>query len=251
MLMGNTIGIHQQTGVVSAYVATPPPDVICKGAILVLHDIWGVTAHIKSVADRFAGIGYYAMAPDLLFANPEKRQQAEEVQKQLFSADPAARAEAMKKFRVLLGSTQTPQFASMTFSKLESCFEYVYNQPVVRQKVGVVGFGFGGTYAYSLAVRDSRLRAAVPFDGHEAYHELELRHISCPIMAFYGHREGVAKELENITPHMIRAGIRFTPVVYNEAGPSFFNDTNPVTYNARAADDAWHRMVSFLRLALA
>lgn len=250
MLMGDIIGIHQQTGVVSAYVATPPLDVTTRGAILLLHDIWGLTDHIKSVADRFAAVGYYVMAPDLLFTNPEKRQQADELQKNLLASDHETREKAVAKFRELLASTHTPQFASMTLSKLEACFEYVYNQPVNRQKVAVVGFGFGGTYAYSLAVRDSRLRAAVPFYGHAAYHELELRHIACPIMAFYGGGEGVSRELAGLTPHMAHAGVRFTPITYDDAGTSFFNDTNSVTYNRVAAEDSWHRLVGFLRTVM-
>jgi carboxymethylenebutenolidase len=101
-----------------------------------------------------------------------------------------------------------------------------------------------------LAVRDSRLRAAVPFYGHAAYHELELRHIACPVMAFYGRRDGVTQELADIVPHMAHAGVRFTPVVYDDAGPSFFNESIAATYNRTAAEDSWHRLVSFLRLAL-
>jgi len=252
MLMGNMIGIHQQAGVVMAYVATPEPDVICHGAVIVLHDIWGLTDHIKSVADRFATLGYYVLAPDLLFATAEKRAQAVEMQKDLFSVQTEVREAAIRKLQTLLTSTQTPQFASLTLARLESCFEYVYNQPVVRQKVAIVGFGFGGTYTYSLAVRDSRLRAAIPFYGHAAYHELELRHISCPILAFYGARDGRSvRELATLGPHMLHAGVQFTPVIYDDAGPSFFNESNSATYNHEAATDSWHRTVNFLRLTMA
>src|SRR4051812_29512353 len=114
MLMGSMIGIHQQAGVVMAYVATPAPDVICHGAIIVLHDIWGSTDHIKGVADRFAALGYYVLAPDVLFTSDEKRARASEMQKNLLSAEPDVRNEAVRKLRTLLMSTQTPQFASLT-----------------------------------------------------------------------------------------------------------------------------------------
>lgn len=246
------IGIHQQAGVVSAYTAMPARDVACRGAVIVLHDIWGLTDHIKGVADRFASTGYYAIAPDLLFTTAEKRKVAEEVQKSFDAAHSTSteRADAIRKFRALLASTQTPQFTSLALSRLESCLEYIYNQPIVRQKVAVVGFGFGGTYAYSLAVRDSRLRAAVPFYGHAGYHELELRHIACPILAFYGGLDAVTRELTTLVPNMVRAGVHFTPVIYDNAGPSFFNDANSATYDRQSAEDSWHRLISFLRLSL-
>jgi carboxymethylenebutenolidase len=245
--MGDMIGIHQQAGVVSAYVAKPPEAVPCRGAIMVLHDIWGLTDHIKGVADRFAAIGYYSIAPDMLYTTDEKRKMAEVVMHALASPRHEERELATKGLRTLLASTQTPQFTSLTLSRLEACFEYVYNQPLIHQKIAAVGFGFGGTYTYALAVRDSRLRGAIPFYGHAGYHELELRHIACPVLAFYGGKDMVTNELIRLAPRMMRAGIRFTPVIYDDAGPSFFNDSNYATYNEHAASDAWHRMTSFLR----
>src|ERR1700753_1203640 len=47
----------------SAYVA--PPETAGGSAILVLQEAFGVNHHIRSVADRFAGAGYLAIAPEL------------------------------------------------------------------------------------------------------------------------------------------------------------------------------------------
>lgn len=250
MLMGNTIGIHQQAGVISAYAAMPPEDVICRGAVIVVHDIWGVSDHIKSVADRLAAAGYYAVAPELLFMTPEKRKLADEIQQGIRSTDHKVQQEHMAKFRALVASTQTPQFESLTLSRLETCFEYVYNQPIARQRVSMIGFGFGGIYTYALAVRESRLRSAATFYAHmHNYLELELRHIACPIIAFYGGQDAGVQELKKIETHMVHAGVRFTPVVYDHAGPSFFDETNDATYDEKAAIDAWRRLTNFLRIA--
>lgn len=248
--MGNMIGIHQQSGVISAYLATPTNAVQYHGAVIVVHEIWGVTDHIKRVADRFATAGYYALAPDLIFASDDKRTQSIEIQKELFSSDEAERATALPQFRALMASTQTPQFASITLARLEACFEYVYNQPLVHQRVGVVGFGFGGSYAYALAVHEPRLRAAVSFYGHAAYHELELRHITCPVLAFYGEKDSVTLDLRQLKPNMQRAHVNFTPVIYRGVRSAFFNDTIPGIYNSTAANDAWRRTTNFLRSAL-
>src|SRR5262249_34286622 len=36
-----------------------------RAGVLVLQEIWGVNAHVRDVADRFARLGYLAVAPDL------------------------------------------------------------------------------------------------------------------------------------------------------------------------------------------
>lgn len=249
MLMGTMIGIHQQAGTIAAYVTTPPAEIQRRGAVIVVHDIWGLTDHIKDVTERLASAGYCAIAPDFLFMTPEKQRLAEEIQRGLMSKHHEVRNKAMRDFRALLASTQTPQFTSLTLSRLESCFEYVYNLPAVFHKVAAVGFGFGGTYTYMLAVHDSRLGAAVPFYGHASdYLEMELRHITCPILAFYG--KDSSQELAVLTPRMAKAGVRFAPVMYEDAGASFFNDTNPATFNRVDAEDAWHRLTAFLHTSL-
>ena len=47
----------------SAYQATPPTPP--KGGLVVIQEIFGVNAHIRSVCDRFAADGYVALAPAL------------------------------------------------------------------------------------------------------------------------------------------------------------------------------------------
>ena len=41
------------------------PDGASKGGLVVLQEIFGVNHHIRNVADRFAGLGYTAVAPAL------------------------------------------------------------------------------------------------------------------------------------------------------------------------------------------
>lgn len=46
------------------YLAEPTGE--CKGGLIVIHEVWGLSDHIKDVTDRFAAEGYLALAPDLL-----------------------------------------------------------------------------------------------------------------------------------------------------------------------------------------
>lgn len=246
--MGNMISIHQQAGKIDAYMATPQKTMTFRGAVIVVHEIWGLTEHIKRVADRVATQGYFALAPDLFSSTMANRRPSESLQKDLFSADERVRYNAQPKLRALIGPTQTPQFTSMALSRLSSCFEYMYNQPLVHQKVIVMGFGMGGTYAYSMAIRESRLKGVVAFYGHNQYLTPELRHIKCPILAFYGEKEhNLVKELNSLVPRMKQAEVDFKPVVYGKTGHAFFNDSNPFAYHSGAAEDAWRRVVAFLR----
>jgi carboxymethylenebutenolidase len=245
--MGKMIAIHQQSGTVQAYLTFPEKAVVFRGAVIVLHEIWGLTEHIKSVADRLAAEGYYVLAPDLYSGKDRDRRLSEETQKAIFSTDEQVRYAAQPKLRALLAPTQTPQFTLLALSRLSSCFEYMYNQPLVHQRVSVVGFGLGGNYTYSMAMREPRLKAAVAFYGRAKYVVPELRHIACPIMSLQGGKDStVMAGLDELTEHMKQAGVSYRSVVYRDSGHAFFNDTNSFAYNKPDAEDAWHRLVTFL-----
>jgi carboxymethylenebutenolidase len=246
--MGEMIKIHQQSGTVQAYLAVPQKATRYNGAVIVGHELWGLTEQIKQVADRFAAQGYYALAPDLYSTDKENRRPSEELQRELFSPSEHVRYNAMPKLRAMIAPTQTPQFMSLALSRLASCFEYAYNQPLVHQRVAMVGFGLGGNYAFSMAMREQRLKGVVSFYGHAPRITAELRHIRCPILAFYGKKEqSLYKELNTLAPRMKMAGVDFKAIVYANAGHAFFNDANSFAFSPSAADDAWRQTVSFLR----
>ena len=46
-----------------AYAAQPPGDT--RGLVVVVQEIFGVNDHIRSVVDRYAELGYMAVAPSL------------------------------------------------------------------------------------------------------------------------------------------------------------------------------------------
>jgi carboxymethylenebutenolidase len=242
------ISIHQQSGKIDAYLASPLQTVAFRGAVIVVHEIWGLTPQIKHVAERLATQGYFALAPDLYSSSMANRRPSDELIKELFSPDDRVRYAAQPKLRTLIAPTQTPQFTSMALSRLASCFEYMYNQPLTHQRVIILGFGLGGNYVYGLALREPRLKGAISFYGQASYITSELSHISCPILAFYGEKEhSLTRELPKMIPKMRAAGVNFEPVVYGDVGHAFFNEDNPFAYSPGAASDAWHRVLGFIR----
>lgn len=245
--MGEMIGIRQQSGTIDAYAAVPQKSAHFSGGLIIAHELWGLTGQIMRTADRFAAQGFYVLAPDLFSSDKVKRRPSEQLQHELFSPNERVRYAAMPKLRAMIAPTQTPQFTLLAISKMESCFEYLYNHPLVHQKVAAIGYGLGGTHTISLAMREQRLRAAVSYYGHSPRITAELRHIKCPIIAFYGKQEkSLAREIQSTAAHMLQAGVDFNSIIYEGAGHAFFNDENGYAYNQTAAEDSWQRTLSFL-----
>jgi len=199
---------------------------------------------LKGVADRFAGEGYLVVAPELLGAGITNKL-AGELQQELF--DPERRAQAQPKIRELMASMQAPGFAEQTLANIQACFNYLTGQEGVNDRIGITGFCFGGTYSFSLAVVQPKLKVAAPFYGHTDFSAEELKNIQCPILAFYGENdERLIAGLPELKTKMKEAGVDFTAQVYKDCGHAFFNDTNKFTYNKAAAQDAWTRTLEFI-----
>ncbi|MDQ0665543.1 carboxymethylenebutenolidase [Arthrobacter ulcerisalmonis] len=231
-----------------AYVSEPagPP----KGGLVVVHEVWGLVDHTKEVADRFAAEGFLAVAPDLLSGAGGTADLSGELQEAAF--DPQQRSNAQPQLRKHMAPMRSPEYAKHAVAALRMCFAHLDGVPGLAGRVAVTGFCLGGTYTFSLAVAEPRLRAAVPFYGHAEFKDAELRAISCPVLAFYGMQDtALMQELPGLKARMRAAGVDFEAVVYPGAGHAFFNDTNKYTYNAGAAADSWTRTLAFLDRSLA
>jgi carboxymethylenebutenolidase len=216
-----------------------------KGGVIVIHEVWGLAPHIKDVADRFAEAGYLAIAPDLLADAGITAELVGDLQEQLF--DPERRTQVQPKLRELMAPLQAPGFGEKTTARVRECFHYLEDQPDLRGHVAIVGFCFGGTYSFTLAVEEPALKAAVPFYGHADFTVEELKNIMCPILAFYGEQdERLVTGLDKLTADMQEAHVDFSSHVYPNCGHAFFNDSNRFSYNEAAAKDSWKRTLDFL-----
>lgn len=241
--MGNNITLKTAKGDVTAYLAHPEQTV--RGAIIVVHEVWALNDHTKDIADRFAKEGYIALAPDLLsgFLDIKK---VSAFQFDLFN--PEKRNEVQPKLRALMTPIQNPSFGEDTLTRLDACFEHLYALKEADQRVAITGFCFGGTYTYGMAVREPRLKLALPFYGHANYNVDELRMITCPVRAFYGEKdENLMASLPELKQKMKAAAVDYEAKVYPDCGHAFFNDTNKFAYNEAAATDAWKQVLDYLQ----
>jgi carboxymethylenebutenolidase len=240
--MNAMIDIPTNKGKVKAYESRPDGE--CRGGVIVIHEVWGLVEHTKDIANRFTAEGYLAVAPDLLSESIDVVA-AGALQEDLFN--PEKRNATQPRLREIMSPLHNPSFAADTTTKLKGIFNYLYELPGVRGRVAVVGFCFGGTYSFTLAVDEPRLKLAVPFYGHANYTAAELSEIKCPVRAFYGENdENLIKDLPELTEKMRSAEVDFEAKVYPDAGHAFFNDTNKFAYNQAAADDAWPRVLEYL-----
>src|ERR1700753_1938984 len=106
------------------------PDGEIKGGLIVIEEVWGLTDHIKSIADRFAAEGYYVISPELL-SETHIKEHADTLMLDLFN--PEKRNEAQPKLRKLMTPMQEPGFGEKTLARVQACFDYLYTKPEVKE----------------------------------------------------------------------------------------------------------------------
>ncbi len=201
-----------------------------RRGVLVIHENKGLNDWVRSVAGRFAGAGYSALAVDLL---------SEEGGTGHFS-DPAqatATLSAVKPDRFIAD-------LNASIAELQS--------RVPGRKIAVVGFCFGGGLVWQLlAAGAPELSAAVPFYGPLPDHPDFATSKDAAVLAFYGALDTRVTNSEAAAKAALdRAGLVNDIVIEPNADHAFFNDTGP-RYNAAAAHDAWGRVLEWFGRYLA
>ncbi len=216
-----------------------------KGGLIVIHEVWGLTDHIKNVADRFAELGYYVLVPDLLAETEIAKLDTTNLQHGLFN--PEKRNSVQPLLRELMTPLHMPDFSDQTNRKLLNVFEYLYGLSDLKYNISVTGFCFGGTYSYNLAVLEPRLKFVIPFYGHNDHSVDDLKKIKAKIIAFYGENDdSLISNLDNLKSRMKEAKVDFKSTVYPGCGHAFFNDSNPFAYNEKAAKSSFDEITILL-----
>ncbi|KUI22585.1 dienelactone hydrolase [Mycobacterium sp. GA-1285] len=192
-----------------------------RGGVLVIHENKGLNDYIRSVAGRFAGIGYSALAIDLLSAQGGTTT----------FADPAEATAALGKI--------SPEEA---VADLKSGIDELQRR-VPGKKIAAVGFCMGGGYVWRLlASGEPRLSAAVPFYGPTPDDPDFSKSKDVAVLGIYAAQDQRVNATEPVARAALeKAGLVFELVTEPDANHAFFNDTGE-RYNATAAADAWRRV---------
>lgn len=199
--------------------------------VIVIQEWWGLTDHIKDVADRLAAEGFVALAPDLF--GGWITHDGEEAER-LMSELPAEK-----------GAQQLAGAVDHLLSLEE----------VTSSTVGTIGFCMGGGFVLALAAQQGeKVSAAVPFYGVGQAVPQTFTGVRAAVQGHYAERDEMypveqAKEQEQQIRRESGAEVEF---FYYDAGHAFHNDENLIgTYEPELARLAWGRAVDFLRAKVA
>lgn len=191
-------------------------------ALVVIHEAYGLNDDIRSIARRFAGEGYVALAVDLF----------------------SGRNQMLCMFR-FLASHLTNAPASANVRDLKDALTYLAQQPGVDPAhVGAVGYCMGGSLAIAWSCADDRLRAIAPYYGMNP-RPAEALARACPVVGSYPERDFTAKGARALDLDLDRHGVPHDIKIYPGAKHSFFNAGR--NYQADAAQDSWARVLAFFQ----
>lgn len=184
---------------VRAYVAYPERQGAAP-AVIVIHEIFGLTEWEPTVADDFARKGYVAIAPDLLASR--------------FGSSRALGDSARQMVGTLRGED--------VVADLEATLAWVRAQPATNPaRVGAIGFCWGGGTIWRFVAAVPGLSAAVVCYGPVADTTM-LASVRAPVLGVYGENDGrVNNQLPAVVRAMQAAGAPFVADSYPGTGHGF------------------------------
>lgn len=199
--------------------------------VIVIHEIFGESDWIRSVADQLAADGFIAIAPDLLSGHGKDGGGTDSL---------GGRDEVTKAIRGL----KSPE----VMSDLDAVREYGIKLPAADGKVATIGFCWGGGQSFAYAAHQPALSAAVVYYGTPPGGD-ELSKVQAPMMGNYGGNDArVTSTVEPTESAMKRLGKSYAPHVYEGAGHGFLRAQDGQNgANQKAAEQAWPATIEFLR----
>ncbi len=179
-------------------------------AVIVIHEIYGLTDWVQSVADQLAEAGYIAIAPDLLSG-----------------MGPNGGGTTSFTDRNALGQTIRDLPADQVTADLNAVSDYISKLPAANGKVAVGGFCWGGGQTFRYATNRPNLTAGFVFYGPtpataEGPDKAALARIKAPVHGFYASNDArINASLPATIEIMKELSKTFDPVTYEGAGHGF------------------------------
>jgi carboxymethylenebutenolidase len=229
--MSDRIKLKAQDGhELSAYVARPKGEAI--GALVLVQEIYGINAHIRSVADGYAKDGFLVIAPAIFdrFERGVELKYEGEDQKRAFELYQKLKPEP-------------------TLLDVAAAYEAAKE---AGKGIGVIGYCYGGLTSWLVATRGENYKMQPSCCvGYYAggIGSVANEEPSCPVMLHFGAKD------DHIGKDQIEAVRAAHPeveiFVYEAAGHAFNRDVDPAHYNAAAAKLARERSLAFLKTHVA
>lgn len=204
-------------------------------AVVVIMEAFGLLPHIEQVAERLAGEGYVALAPDFYYRElPDNKVGYDRLEDAI----------------ALMQKVDDAKFALDMAAALDFLAS---REDVDAARIGVTGFCMGGRLSFLTAcVLPDRVAAAAPFyGGGIAGHLGQADAITCPLLLFFGEKDAFIPldQVEQIDARLGELDKRYEVKVYPGAEHGFFCHERE-SHHRDAAADAWNRLTTFFAAQL-
>ena len=208
---------------ITAYLSFPErPDP--APAVIVIHDIYGMSDRLRPAVEQLATAGFVAIGPDLLSRSGGTPAGADSTRRLILSLDP---------------DTLTRD--------LDATYAYLRTIKAVRpDRIGVIGFCWGGGQSFRYATNNRRLRAFVVCYG-PGPDTAALAQIKAKGLGVYAENDArIDAGLPDLTAALRRARVHYEYRVYPGVGHAFLQTRE----KPEVADTAWAAIVRFFRQQL-
>jgi carboxymethylenebutenolidase len=197
--------------------------------VVVVHEIFGLSTWIRSVADQLAADGFIAVAPDFLTANTGG------VHPDSLSVDSA---------RAMIRRLDAGQIQS----RIDAVARWAMALPAAQPRYGIVGFCWGGSVVFNHAVHSPTLGAGVAYYGAAPAPD-RLTSVRAPVLGLYGEDDARVNATIAPTDSAMRAlGKTYQAQIFPGAGHGFLRTQDQrAGANLEATRRAWPTTLHWFR----
>jgi carboxymethylenebutenolidase len=203
-------------------------------AIVMIHEIFGLSDWAREMADELAAAGYIVVAPDLLSG----------VGPNGGGSDSFTNQSAVTKAVSMLPPDQVT-------ADLTAAADYAAKIPAANGKVVVGGFCWGGGQSFRFASNNKNVKAAFVFYGAPPQNPDDMAKINCPVYGFYaGNDARITVTVPKAAEAMRAAGKTYEPVIYDGAGHGFMRAgeaPDASDANKKARDGSFKRWMDLMK----
>ncbi|MDQ6716873.1 MAG: dienelactone hydrolase family protein [Gemmatimonadota bacterium] len=197
--------------------------------VVVVHEIYGLSAWARGVADQLAADGFIAIAPDLLTMSAVPR-----------TADTVATQDATNAIRTL--SQEAIQ------REIDAVAAYGMSLPSAQKRYGIVGFCWGGGISFAHAAHSPALGASVVYYGVAPTAD-QMRAIRAPVLGLYaGSDARVDATIPSADSVLLPLGRTYVHNIFDGAGHGFLRQQSGMSgANMAASRRAWPATIAWFR----
>jgi len=207
------------------------------GAVVILHERYGLVQHTLDLAERLARDGYVALAPDLFSR---------------WSGDKAALARGEAR-----AALRDPEVTAV----VDAAVDFLKSHPrVTPARIALMGVCQSGRYPVVVGSRRRDVAALVVFYGASQRRDWDasplqprsmaemLPAIAAPALFVYGERDHTISlaDVRSVRDVLEEGRRSYRMKVFAGMPHGWLNDTMPGRYRAKEAEEAWNVLLAFL-----